>query len=75
MTLVNVLGLYTNLQSWKTLVTPVYALELYTNLQTWKTSVTPVDVLKLYLSTNMEDLSDTGRCTEIMIIYKHGRPQ
>jgi hypothetical protein len=27
--------------------------------------VTPVDVLKLYLSTNMEDLSDTGKCTGI----------
>jgi hypothetical protein len=36
--------------------------------------VRPVDVLKLYLSTNMGDLSDTGRCTEIMIIYKHRRP-
>jgi hypothetical protein len=56
-------------------VTPVCVLELYTNLQTWKTSETPVDVLKLYLSTNMEDPGDTGRCTEIMIIYKHGRPQ
>jgi hypothetical protein len=54
-------------------VTPVYALEFYTNLQTWKTSVTPVDVLKLYLFTNMEDLSDPGRCTEVMFIYKLGR--
>jgi hypothetical protein len=55
--------------------TSVIEVLLYTNLQTGKTLVTPVDVLKLYLSTNMEDPSDTGRCTEIMIIYKHGRPQ
>jgi hypothetical protein len=65
----------TYLQTWKTSVTPVCALELYTNLQTWKTSVTPVDVLKLYLFTNMEDLSDTGICTEVILIYKHGKPQ
>jgi hypothetical protein len=38
-------------------------------------SVTPVDVLKLYLFPNMEDLSDTGKCTEVILIYKHGRPQ
>jgi hypothetical protein len=30
--------------------------------------VTPVNVLMLYLSTNMEDLSDTGRCTEVVHI-------
>jgi hypothetical protein len=23
----------------------------------------------------MEDLSDTGICTEVILIYKHGRPQ
>jgi hypothetical protein len=34
-----------------------------------------VDVLKLYLSTDMQDLSDTSRCTEVILIYKHGRPQ
>ena len=56
-------------------MTPVYVLELYTNLQTWKISVTPVDVLKLYLFTNMEDLSDTDICTEVILIYKQGRPQ
>ena len=42
-------------------------------LQTWKTTVTPVDVLELFLSTNMKDLSDTGICTEVILIYKHGR--
>jgi hypothetical protein len=31
--------------------------------------------LKLYLSTNIENLSDNGRCTEVMLIYKLGRPQ
>jgi hypothetical protein len=56
-------------------MTPVYVLELYTNLQTWKISVTPVDVLKLYLFTNMEDLSYTGICTEVIVIHKQGRPQ
>jgi hypothetical protein len=35
--------------------------------------VTPVDVLKLYLSTNLEDLSDTIKYTEVILIYKHGR--
>jgi hypothetical protein len=49
--------------------------ELHTNLQTWNISVTPVDVLKLCLFPNMEDLSDTGICTEVILIYKHGRPQ
>jgi hypothetical protein len=38
-------------------------------------SRTPVYVLKLYLSTNIENLSDNGRCTEVMLIYKLGRPQ
>ena len=56
-------------------MTPVCVLESHTNLQTWKISVTPVDVLKLYLFTKMEDLSDTGICTEIMIIYTHEKPQ
>jgi hypothetical protein len=49
--------------------------EVFHICQTWKTSVTPVYVLKLCLSTNMEDLSDTGICTEVILIYKHGRPQ
>jgi hypothetical protein len=66
---------YTYLQTWKISVTLVNVLGLYTNLQTWKTSVTPVDVLTLYSSTNMEDVSDTGWCTEVIPIYKHGRPQ
>jgi hypothetical protein len=65
-TLVNVLGLYTNLQTWNTSLTLVNALELYTNLQTCKTSVTLVNVLKLYISTNMEDPSDTGICTGVI---------
>jgi hypothetical protein len=51
-------------------VTPVYVMELYTNLQTWKISVTPVDVLKLFLFTNMENPSDTGICTGVILIYK-----
>jgi hypothetical protein len=38
-------------------------------------TVTLVYVLKLFLSTNMEGLSDTGRCTEVILIYKHGRLQ
>jgi hypothetical protein len=37
--------------------------------------VTPIDVLKLYLFTNMEDHSDTGKCTDVILIYKHGKPQ
>jgi hypothetical protein len=51
----------------KTSVTLVNVLGLYTNLHTWKTSVTPVDVPKLYLSTNMEDLSDTGTPVHILV--------
>jgi hypothetical protein len=31
--------------------------------------VTPVELLKLYLFTNMEDLSDTGIYTEVILIY------
>jgi hypothetical protein len=30
-----------------------------------------LDVLKLFLSTKMEDLSDTGMCTEVILISVH----